>query len=152
MDVKVQWDCAMLFRGSTPEGTTIMMDAHPEHGGVNAGPTPMDTLLMALAGCTGMDVIAMLKKMRAPVDRFAIDVHAERATSHPRVLTAIHLRYVASGKGLQAEQVRKAVALSQDRYCSVSAMLRKAVAVTYDVAVQDGAAEESEVIQALPAA
>ncbi len=152
MDVKVQWDCAMLFRGFTPEATTIMMDAHPEHGGTNAGPAPMDTLLMALAGCTGMDVIAILNKMRAPVERFVINVHAERAADHPRVLTAIHLRYVASGKGLEAAQVRKAVALSLNRYCSISAMLRKAVSLTHDVVVEDGAAEESEKIQAAPAA
>jgi len=152
MDVKVQWDCAMLFRGFTPEATSIMMDAHLEHGGTNAAPTPMDTLLMALAGCTGMDVIGILHKMRAPVERFAIDVHAERATDHPRVLTAIHLRYVASGKGLEAAQVRKAVSLSLDRYCSISAMLRKAAPLTYDVVVVGGAAKEPEQIYAVPAA
>jgi putative redox protein len=152
MDVRVKWDCAMLFRGCTPEATSIMMDAHPEHGGTNAGPTPMDTLLMALAGCTGMDVIAILKKMRAPVERFAINVHAERAADPPRVLTKIHLRYVASGQGLDAAQVRRAVALSLDRYCSISAMLRNALALTHDVVVEDGAAEESEKIQAAPAA
>jgi putative redox protein len=107
---------------------------------------------MALAGCTGMDVIAILKKMRAPVERFAIEVHAERPADHPRVLTAIHLRYVASGKGLELAQVRNAVALSLDRYCSISAMLRKAVSLTHDVVVEAGGAEESEKIQAAPAA
>lgn len=152
MDVKVRWDCAMLFRGFTPEATTIMMDAHPENGGINAGPTPMDTLLMALAGCTGMDVIAILKKMRAPVERFAIDVHAERAADHPRVLTAIHLRYVASGKGLDPSQVRKAVALSLDRYCSISAMLSKTVPLTHDVVIEDAEAKEPEELYAVPAA
>src|SRR5262249_26356830 len=152
MDVKVQWDCAMLFRGSTPATATIMMDAHPEHGGTNAGPTPMETLLMALAGCTGMDVIQILKKMRAPVEQLAIEVHAERAADHPRVLTAIHLRYVASGKGLEPTQVMRAVALSLDRYCSISAMLRKAVSLTSDVVVEDGSAEGSEEFQAAPAA
>ena len=152
MDLKVQWDCAMLFRGFTPEATTVMMDAHPEQGGTNAGPTPMETLLMALAGCTGMDVIGILSKRRAPVERFAIDVHAERAGEHPRVLTAIHLRYVASGAGLTGAQVRKAVALSLDRYCSISAMLRKTVVLTHDVVVEGGAAEESKDVQAAPAA
>lgn len=152
MDVGVEWDCAMLFRGFTPEATTIMMGAHPEHGGTNAGPTPMETLLMALAGCTGMEVIATLNKMQAPVERFAIEVHAERAAEHPRALTAVHLRYVASGNGLTGAQVRKAVALSVDQYCSISATLRKAVVLTHDVVVEDGVAEELADVRAVQAA
>lgn len=137
MDVKVEWNCAMLFTGATSDGVSIMMDADPQHGGVRGGPVPMETLLMALGGCTGMDVISILKKMRAPVDRLTIEVHGDRAAEHPRVLTSIHLRYVVSGKGLTPEQVSKAVALSQERYCSASAMLRSAAPVTYEIVVEN---------------
>jgi putative redox protein len=119
------------------------MDAHPEHGGTAAGPAPMEVLLLALAGCTGMDVVPILRKMRAPVERFSIEVTADRAETHPRVLTAIHLRYLAAGPGLRVDQVEKAVALSQDRYCSVSAMLRQAAPVTFETTVMDTSAVEA---------
>jgi len=135
MRVQAHWTSGMRFHGANEDGLRVVMDAHPEHGGTGGGPTPMETLLLALAGCTGMDVIPMLKKMRAPVEQLVIEVTAERAPDHPKVVTAIHVRYVATGRGLQADHVEKAVALSQEKYCSVSAMLRNAATVTYEVAV-----------------
>ncbi|HET7265880.1 MAG TPA: OsmC family protein [bacterium] len=135
MRIEARWASGMRFEAVTPDALGIVMDA--PHGGTAGGPTPMEALLMALAGCTGMDVIPILQKMRAPVDRFTIDVTAERADTHPKVLTAIHLRYAAAGPGLRREQVEKAVALSQEKYCSVSAMLRKAVPITYQTDVID---------------
>jgi putative redox protein len=142
MQVQARWTSGMRFEGTNADGLGVVMDAHPAHGGIAGGPAPMETLLLALAGCTGMDVIPILQKMRAPVDRFTIEVTADRADTHPRVLTAIHLRYVAAGPGLRVEQVEKAVGLSQDKYCSVSAMLRKAVPVTYDTTVIDTRVEQ----------
>jgi putative redox protein len=141
MQVRAQWTSGMRFEGTNADGLSVVMDSHPEHGGTAGGPAPMETLLLALAGCTGMDVIPILGKMRAPVERFAIEVEAERAEEHPRVLTAIHLRYVAAGRGLRADQVEKAVALSQEKYCSISAMLRKAAPITYEVVVTDSSVE-----------
>ncbi len=137
MRVEARWASDMRFEGTNEDGLRVVMDAHPDHGGTGGGPTPMESLLLALAGCTGMDMIPMLRKMRAPVERFVIEVTGERAHEHPKVLTAIHLRYLAAGRGLRAEQVEKAAALSQEKYCSVSAMLRKAALVTYDVVVTD---------------
>lgn len=142
MRVEARWTSGMRFEGTNADGLRVVMDAHPEHGGAAGGPAPMETLLLALAGCTGMDVIPILQKMRAPVDRFTIEVTADRADTHPKVLTAIHLRYVAAGPGLGVEQVEKAVALSQTKYCSVSAMLRKAAPVTYETTVIDTRAEQ----------
>ena len=142
MRVRAKWKSGMRFEGANADGLGVVMDADPQHGGTAGGPSPMETLLLALAGCTGMDVVPILQKMRAPVDRFTIEVTADRAGTHPKVLTAIHLRYVAAGPGLRAEQVEKAVALSQDKYCSVSAMLRKAAPVTYDTTVIDTRAEQ----------
>jgi putative redox protein len=145
MQVHLQWKSGMRFEGANADGLRIVMDAHHDHGGTAGGPTPMETLLLALAGCTGMDVMPILRKMRAPVERFEIEVTADRAATHPRVLTAIHLRYAAAGPGLRAEQVAKAVALSQERYCSVSAMLRKAALITYEATVIDTSVVEAAV-------
>lgn len=136
MNISVSWTPGMRFDATAPEGTHIAMDAHREFGGSGAGPTPMETLLAALAGCTGMDVVSILKKMRAPLEALTIEVSSERAADHPRVFTAIHLRYRASGPGLQKELVEKAANLSEERYCSVAAMLRHAARITYEVIVE----------------
>lgn len=142
MQIQARWISGMRFEATNADGLGVVMDAHPQHGEAAGGPAPMEVLLQALAGCTGMDVIPILEKMRAPVDRFTIEVTADRADTHPKVLTAVHLRYVAAGPGLRVEQVEKAVALSQEKYCSVSAMLRKAAPVTYDTTVIDTAVEQ----------
>lgn len=145
MDVGVEWKGGMEFQGTTPLGTTVTMDTHPPQGGADRGPTPMETLLMALAGCTAMDVVPTLQKMRAPLERLTIHVSATRATEHPKVLTSAHLRYVAAGRGLTRAQVEKAVTLSQEKYCSVSAMLRPTVRITTEVVVEATRAPETTV-------
>lgn len=137
MNISVSWTPGMRFDATAPEGTRMTMDAHRDFSGGGAGPTPMEAVLAALAGCTGMDVVSILKKMRAPLEALTIDVSSERAADHPKVFTAIHLRYRASGAGLQKEQVEKAASLSEERYCSVSAMLRHAARITYEVIVED---------------
>jgi len=97
----------------------------------------MESVLIALAGCTGMDVVSILRKMRAPLAGMRIEVNAQRAPEHPKVFTQIHVRYVAWGEGLQHDQVEKAATLSQEKYCSVSAMLKKTADLTYEVVVAD---------------
>jgi putative redox protein len=98
----------------------------------------METVLLALGGCTGMDVIDILGKMRAPLSGLEIAIAADRADEHPRVFTRIALEYVFFGDGLRPEQVSRAVELSQTRYCSVSAMLRKAAELTYSWRIVPG--------------
>ncbi|MDR5694891.1 MAG: OsmC family protein [Armatimonadota bacterium] len=127
----------MRFDGFASSGSSITLDAHPDHGGSGAGPTPMESVLIALAGCTGMDVVSILRKMRAPLAGMRIEVNAQRAPEHPKVFTQIHVRYVAWGEGLQHDQVEKAATLSQEKYCSVSAMLKKTADLTYEVVVAD---------------
>lgn len=146
MQVRAKWTSGMRFEATNQDELGVVMDVHAAQGRIAGGPSPMETLLMALAGCTGMDVIPILQKMRAPVERFTIEVSADRAESHPRVLTAIHLRYSAAGPGLRREQVEKAVALSQEKYCSVSAMLRNAAPVTYDTTVTDTNAPRQDLV------
>jgi putative redox protein len=131
MNATVRWTTTMQFAGAGAAKAPITMDALPEHGGQGAGPSPMETVLLALGACTGMDVISIFQKMRAPLVGLEIRMTAERAEEHPRVFTRIALEYVFTGADLRPDQVERAVELSQTRYCSVAAMLRRAAELTY---------------------
>jgi putative redox protein len=131
MNATIRWTRLMQFEGTAESGASMTMDATPEHGGQAAGPSPMQTVLLALGGCTGMDVVDVLRKMRAPLEGLEIHVAADRAEEHPRVFTRIALEYVFTGADLRSEQVTRAIELSQTRYCSVSAMLRRSAEITY---------------------
>ncbi len=101
---------------------------------VQKAPAPMQAFLMALGGCTGMDVVAILMKMKQPPKKFEIYIDAERAEEHPKVYTRVHLKYVL--EGVDYEKAKKAVELSQNRYCPISAMLRRSgCELTYEVVV-----------------
>lgn len=101
---------------------------------VQKAPAPMQAFLMALGGCTGMDVVAILMKMKQPPKKFEIYIDAERAEEHPKVYTKVHLKYVF--EGVEYEKAKKAVELSQNRYCPISAMLRRSgCELTYEVIV-----------------
>ncbi len=128
---KVVWKGNMLFEGENERGLKTTMDASPQHGGNNNGPAPMEVFLHSLGGCTGMDVISILRKMKEPVEEFYIEINAERAPEHPRVYTRVHLKYVFKGN-LDPKKVKRAIELSSNKYCSVTAMLRKTAEVTYD--------------------
>jgi putative redox protein len=138
MNAMVRWTAGMQFRATTGSGTVATLDARPEHGGRDAGPSPMETVLLALGACTGMDVVSILQKMRAPLGGLEITITADRAEDHPRVFTRIALEYLFSGAGLRPEQVSRAVELSQSRYCSVSAMLRRVADLTYSWRIAEG--------------
>jgi putative redox protein len=143
MNATVRWTEGMRFAATPESGATITLDARPEHGGTGRGPSPMETVLLALGGCTGMDVVSILGKMRAPLEGLEIRVTADRAETHPQVFTKIALEYVFRGAGLASDQVSRAVELSQTRYCSVSAMLRQAAELTYTWRIVDGAERAS---------
>jgi len=103
---------------------------------VQKAPAPMEAFLMSLGGCTGMDVVAILRKMKQPPSKFDIYIEAERAPEHPKVYTRVKLRYVL--KGTDYQKAKKAVELSQNRYCPISAMLRRSgCEVEYEVIVED---------------
>jgi putative redox protein len=135
MESVVRWAGGLRFDGRFSTGHSIVLDGSSDHGGGNEGPRPVEMLLMGLAGCTGMDVIAILQKKRQSVSAFRILVSGERREEHPRVFKNIHVVYEVTGKGIDIEGVRQAVHLSEEKYCSVSAMLRKAVDVTTEVRV-----------------
>lgn len=125
----------MFFNGNL-NGFEIPIDADEAVGGQNRGPRPKGLMLTALAGCTAMDVISILRKMRHEPDAFSVEVDADLSEEHPRVYTEIRIVYRLKGK-LDREKVEKAVVLSQDRYCGVSAMLKEAAPIRYDIIIED---------------
>jgi putative redox protein len=129
-----EWKSEMAFDSFVTDHHVIV-DAEQKFGGKDRGPQPKPLLLTSLTGCTGMDVISILNKMRITVDSFRIIADAEAAEEHPKVFTKIHLTYEFKGKDLPMEKLRKAVDLSQERYCPVSAMLQNVLQLTYDIKV-----------------
>lgn len=119
------------------DGHNLILDASIENGGSNLGPRPKKLLLAGLIGCTGMDVASILKKMQVVLDDFKLTATAETAEDHPKVYTEIHLNYHFKGKSLPKDKIERAVSLSQEKYCGVSAMLQKAAPVTYDITIEE---------------
>jgi putative redox protein len=135
MAFKVVWKKDMYFEGETPNGHKVMMDTLKEHGGNDSAPTPMQLVLLALGGCTGMDVIAILKKMRDLPDEFYMEIESERATEHPKIYKKTNIKYVFVGD-VKEENVKKAIELSQSKYCSVSAILKGVGEVNYSYEIK----------------
>jgi len=121
----------------TLDGHNFITDANEEVGGSDLGPRPKQLLLAGLIGCTGMDVVSILRKMQVKFDDLEIKVEAENASEHPKVYQNIHLTYIVKGKDIPEDKVKKAVSLSQEKYCAVSAMLKKATPVTYEIVIQN---------------
>ena len=115
------------------DGHTFKVDADEQFGGRNRGPKPKNLLLSALGGCTGMDVASILKKMRMEFDEFWIDVSGETADEDPKSFTEFTVTYCFRGDKLDREKIEKAVNLSQERYCSVSAMFRTFAPIKIDI-------------------
>ena len=137
LGVTVYWTPPRRFAGIGAVGAPVAMDARPDHAGEGSGPTPMETVLMALAGCTGMDVAGILEKMRIPLTALTVSASGERANTHPKVFTRVHIRYEAGGPGLSYAQLERAVKLSHEKYCSVAAMFRGTVAMTHEIVLAD---------------
>ncbi len=111
---------------------TVRMDTTPEMGD-DSGPSPKQLVLAGLAGCTGMDVVSLLKKMRVNYTGFEIDIEADLTEEHPIVFSEIRMKYLVFGKDIDHSKVEKAINLSQERYCGVSAMLKKNSPINYSI-------------------
>lgn len=133
-EIETSWNEDMSFT-STVNGHDIIIDAEEQFGGKNRGPRPKPLLLTSLTGCTGMDVIAILGKMKVKVEGLTVSAKATLAEEHPKVYTRIELLYEFRGKDLPIDKINKAVALSQEKYCAVSAMLRETCPLVYDIKV-----------------
>jgi putative redox protein len=135
-EIIARWADGMSF-DSTIDEVEITVDSHVKFGGQGKGPRPKPLLLFSLAGCTGMDVLSLLKKMRIEFTDFKIKVTADLTEDHPKYYHKIHLTYLFSGEGLDAGKIEKAVNLSQDKYCGVSYMLSKSAEISYEIRINE---------------
>jgi len=134
--IDVTWTEDMSFETSV-NNHKIVLDAVEAVGGKDKGPRPKPLLLVALGGCTGMDVVSMLKKMRVEFDYFNVEVEGVLTEEHPKYYHTITINYIFKGKDLPMEKIEKAVNLSQDRYCGVSAMLNKAAKIEHKIVIKE---------------
>ncbi len=132
-----EWKHGEVFEGVAENGNTILFDADAAH---THGPSPVEAILMALCSCTSVDVVSILQKKRQDLTGLRVTATAERADSPPRVFTHIRLTYAVRGK-LSRKAVEDAVALSKNKYCSVSKMLEKAAVIDYEIVYPDGEPE-----------
>jgi len=134
--LKVKWEGGMKFVGENERGNKVTMEPGPRYGGSGENPTPMDLVAMALGGCTSIDVILIMQKMRATLTRFEIEIETKRRQEPPEYYDEINLTYILSGSGVTQENAARAVQLSNEKYCSVGAMLREKAKITYTVRVE----------------
>jgi putative redox protein len=132
MEAKVVWQDGMAFEAAL-EGHTFTIDAREDVGGRNRGPAPKGLTLVSLAGCTAMDVISILQKMREPVDSFEVATEAVVAEEHPKKILEIVIKYMLTGRKFSKDKVMRAVELSEETYCGVSATLRPGVKLSSEI-------------------
>ncbi len=131
MFINMSWKGKLAFEAETESGHRFMLDAKPKVGGEDKGPRPMEVLLISLAGCTGMDVASILAKKRVNLQSMTVKVNAEQAPQHPKYFTKIDVEFNFEGKDIKEEDVKRAIELSKDKYCSVSVMLKDKAEISY---------------------
>jgi putative redox protein len=141
-DAKAIWKGKMSFDGTAGSGFTVPMGSRKESGGDGDGFSPMELVLVGLAGCTAMDVISILEKKRQDITDFTVSVHGDRCDEHPRVYNRIHIEYQVTGRGVDRTAVERAVELSETKYCSAQAMLSKTAEVTHSINVLEAELEK----------
>ncbi|MBW1696997.1 MAG: OsmC family protein [Deltaproteobacteria bacterium] len=129
MSAQLKWTGDLQFVGRTGKGPAVVMD-NPEGG---SGPSPMEMVLMGVAGCTAMDVVSIMKKKRADMTDFQVNIAGERAEEHPRRYTKIKIEYVFSGKALKPKDAQRAIELSVTKYCSATASLNADIEYHYRI-------------------
>ena len=129
-----KWLSNMAFEADV-SGHKLLMDASAESNGNDSGPRPQELMVAALLGCTGMDVVSILKKMRIEFDSLDISIESEMTEEHPKHYASMHVIYNIKGKNLPLDKIEKAVEMSQERYCGVSAVYKKAMSVTYEIRI-----------------
>ena len=135
MDAKVTWDQNLAFVGLAESGFPVKMSSR---SGPELGVGPVEVTAMALAACTAMDVISILQKKQERVQAFHVAVHADRASSYPKVITSAVLEYVITGHGIREASVRRAIELSVKQYCPMHAMLSKAFPIELKYTILEG--------------
>lgn len=128
--IVLNWKGNFRFEAKNEKGFSVNFDAPTKYGGEDTAPTPMETVLASLAGCTSFDVVNILKKKRQNISSYSVETEAERNEEPPEVFTKIHIKYIIKGKNISKEAVERAIQLSYDKYCSVGAMLKKTAEIT----------------------
>ncbi len=132
MQIKVEWQGGLRFEGLGGSSERVVMDAPSAVGGAGEGFRPKELLLAGLAGCTAMDVMSILHKMRSEPSQFRVEVEAGETEEHPKVLNSFHIKYIVSND-VPDDKLLKAIDLSQERYCGVTAMYRSFAPVTHEI-------------------
>jgi putative redox protein len=132
--INVKWTGGMAFEADVA-GFKIGIDSDPEFGGQNKGPKPKPLMMVALAGCTAMDIVSLLNKMRVPYESMNVIVEGELTEEHPKHFTGMKVIYEIKGKGLDLNKIEKAVQLSKDKYCGVSESYKKAMELEYEIKI-----------------
>lgn len=137
MKARIKLADGMTFVAESGSGHAVVVDASPDVGGRDLGPRPMELVLMGLGTCSAIDVVHILRRSRQAVTDCIVEMDGDRAEKDPKVFTRIHMRYVVSGRGLDASQVQRAINLSKEKYCSATAMLAKTAEISVDFEVRE---------------
>lgn len=137
MRARIKWIEQASFVAESGSGHAVVFDGAPEHGGRNLGVRPMEAVLMGVGACTAFDVVSILKKSRQRVSDCVVELEADRTDQPPKVFTRIRMVYRVSGTDLDPSRVERAVALSAEKYCSATAMLRDRVDIRHEVVIED---------------
>jgi len=140
MEAKATWQGDMAFLGTADTGFEVRMDAGEASGGHNSGFRPTELLAMGTVGCTGMDVISILRKKRAEVSALEVRVHVDQAETYPRVFTKMQIEYVVTGKNIKRADVERAVELSKEKYCPCIAMFKQVMEIEYLITIHEAEA------------
>ena len=141
MKALVKWVDGAMFLGESGSGHSVVMDGPENAGGRNMGIRPMEMLLIGMGGCASFDVMSILRKSRQNVEHCEAELEAERSEGVPSVFTKIHLKFVVTGRKLKEAQVKRAVSLSAEKYCSASIMMERAgveISHSYEIVELDG--------------
>lgn len=136
-EARAVWKGDMTFESEGRKDLRVVMDTIPEVGGDNKGFTPMELILVGLAGCTGMDVISILRKKRQDVTGFEVITRGTNAEEHPRVYTEIEIEYVVHGHGVDPKAVARAIELSEGKYCPAGNMLNKTAKISTKYRIEE---------------
>ena len=134
---RIKWVEGRRFVGESGSGHTLVLGSGTDAEGGTRCPSPMELVLIGTGGCTAFDVVHILERGREPVEDCVVELDAERADGEPAVFTRIHMRFLVKGRGLNPDKVARAIQLSQDKYCSASAMLARTAEITTEFEVVD---------------
>ncbi len=130
---RISWVDGALLVAESGSGHTVTMDGAPDIGGRDLAARPMEMVLIGMGGCTAIDVVSMLKKQRQDIEGVEVSLVAERADDHPKVFNSVKLVYTVRGRKLNRALIERAVSLSDEKYCSATAMIRKSAEISHEV-------------------